>query len=204
MNTKCNQDKNINKCLSYLYLQIEIDLDEISDLMEEARRLGVSYGRSRTGVESGPMFPRIVPRTRHTERVRANIRNRAREVRNTIADIRERFIDPNQPSTSSGLDSIGDNSRSRSPNINFHACNDNTLSSRSNATSKTKMTKRKRKKSVKKNSQRSGGNVLREVRIREINDDGEEEEIVTYVKVSSSTSRRKCKKRTKKTRKVYR
>lgn len=171
--------------------------------MEEARHLGVSYGRNRADIASGPIFSRIVPRTRHTERVRANIRNRAREVRNTIADIRERFIDPSQPSTSSGLDSIGDNSRSRSPNINFHACNDNTSSSRSNARSKTKTIKRKRKKSVKKSSQKSGNNVFREVRIREINNDGEEEEIVTYVKVSSSTSRRKCKKRTKKTRKVY-
>ena len=52
---------------------VEIDLDEISDLMEEARRLGVSYGRTRTGLPQNSQ-PRIVPRTRHTERVRATIR----------------------------------------------------------------------------------------------------------------------------------
>ncbi|EFN80079.1 RING and PHD-finger domain-containing protein KIAA1542 [Harpegnathos saltator] len=176
---------------------IEIDLDEISDLMEEARHLGVSYGRSRTGTtpENGALIPRIVPRTRHTERVRANIRNRT--VRNTITNIR--FIDPNQPSTSSGLDSIGDNSHS--PNANFRACGRNTSSTRSNRTSKTKTTKKKRKKRETKSSARKNSTVVREVRIREINDNGEEEEIVTYVKVASSTSRRKCKKRTKKTRK---
>lgn len=52
---------------------VEIDLDEVPDLMEEARRLGVSYGRTRTGVTQDSQ-PRIVPRTRHTERVRATIR----------------------------------------------------------------------------------------------------------------------------------
>lgn len=175
-------------------------MDEIPDLMEEARRLGVSYGRSRTGTnpESGALIPRIVPRTRHTERVRANIRSRT--VRNTIANIR--FIDPNQPSTSSGLDSIGDNSRS--PNANFRACGISTMSTNSKRTSKTKTTKKKKKKHGKKSSLRNGNTVFREVRIREINDDGEEKETVTYVKVASSTSRRKCKKRTKKMRKVYR
>lgn len=174
-------------------------MDEIPDLMEEARRLGVSYGRSRTGAnpENGALIPRIVPRTRHTERVRANIRNRT--VRNTITNVR--FVDPNQPSTSSGLDSIGDNSRS--PNAHFRACGVSTMS-RSNRTSKTKTTKKKKKKQGKKGSSRNSNTMVREVRIREINDDGEEEEIVTYVKVASSTSRRKCKKRTKKTRKVYR
>lgn len=176
-------------------MQIEIDLDEISDLMEEARRLGVSYGRTRTGTtENGALISRIVPRTRHTERVRANIRNRT--VRNSIANIQ--FIDPNQPSTSSGLDSIGDNSRS--PNANFHACEGSTSSARSNKRSKTKTTKKKRKKHEKR--LRSGGTMVREVRIREINDDGEEQETVTYIKVASSTSRKKCKKRTKKTCKV--
>ncbi|XP_014483609.1 PREDICTED: uncharacterized protein LOC106749063 [Dinoponera quadriceps] len=177
---------------------VEIDFDEISDLMEEARRLGVSYGRTRTGTnpEGGASIPRIVPRTRHTERVRANIRNRT--VRNTITNIQ--FIDPSQPSTSSGLDSIGDNSRS--PNANVHAREVNTSSARPKKTSKTKATKKKRKKKhEKKSSSKKGSTMLQEVRIREINDDGEEEEIVSYVKVTSSTSRRKCKKRTKRTRK---
>lgn len=108
------------------------------------------------------------------------------------------FIDPNQPSTSSGLDSIGDNSRSRSPNTSLEG---NASSTRSNITSKTKTAKRKKKK-LTKNSKKSSNNLVREVRIKEFNNDGEEEEIVTYVKVASSTSRRKCKKRTKKTRKV--
>lgn len=53
--------------------QVEIDMDEISDLMEEARRLGVSYGRSRTNMLQDS-YRRIIPRTRHTERVRAIIR----------------------------------------------------------------------------------------------------------------------------------
>ncbi|TGZ48801.1 Uncharacterized protein DBV15_12990, partial [Temnothorax longispinosus] len=110
----------------------------------------------------------------------------------------EQFVDPNQPSTSSGLDSIGDNSRSRSPNTSLEG---NVSSTRSNTKSKTKTTKRKKKK-LTKNSKKSGSNLVREVRIKEFNHDGEEEEIVTYVKVASSTSRRKCKKRTKKTRKV--
>lgn len=162
--------------------------------MEEARRLGVSYGRTRTGTaESGASVPRIVPRTRHTERVRATIRNRTG--RNNITNVR--YFDPNQPSTSSGLDSIGDNSRS--PNAHFHAYGGNASSTRSNRTSKT--TKKKRKSHEKKGAPKNG-TMVREVRIREINDDGEEKEIVTYVKVASSTSRRKCKKRTKKTRKV--
>ncbi|XP_071569924.1 PHD and ring finger domains 1 [Temnothorax nylanderi] len=109
----------------------------------------------------------------------------------------EQFVNPNQPSTSSGLDSIGDNSRSRSPNTSLEG---NVSSTRSNTKSKTKTTKRKKKKLMK-NSKKSGSNLVREVRIKEFNHDGEEEEIVTYVKVASSTSRRKCKKRTKKTRK---
>lgn len=125
--------------------------------------------------------------------------SRTLRVRNhNRTDVIEQFIDPNQPSTSSGLDSIGDNSRSRSPNTSLEG---NASSTRSNIKSKTKTVKRKKKK-LTKNSKKSGNNLVREVRIKEFNNDGEEEEIVTYVKVASSTSRRKCKKRTKKTRKV--
>lgn len=174
---------------------VEIDLDEISDLMEEARRLGVSYWRSRSGVPNDHVhtFPRIIPRTRQTERVRANIRNRARELQINRVNPHEQIFDPNQPSTSSGLESVCDNSRSRSP-----------IPSKSNSRSKSKAktTKRKKKKQKTKASNNNGA-LVREVRITEYNDDGEEEEIVTYVKVAPTTSRRKSKKRTKKTRKVY-
>lgn len=125
--------------------------------------------------------------------------SRTRRVRDhDPADVIEQFVDPNQPSTSSGIDSIGDNSRSRSPNTSLEG---NASSTRSNIKSKIKTTKKKKKK-LTKNSKKSGSNLVREVRIKEFNNDGEEEEIVTYVKVASSTSRRKCKKRTKKTRKV--
>lgn len=159
------------------------------------------------GNDSGlGIFRRIFPHIRNGDNDRtyvpANLRNRAREVRdNAPADIPEQFIDPNLPSTSSGLDSIGDNSRSRSPNTSLEG--NASSSTRSNKKSKTKTTKRKKRKLMK-SSKRSSSSVIREVRITELNDDGEEEEIVTYVKVASSTSRRKCKKRTKKTRKVYR
>lgn len=173
--------------------------------MEEARRLGVSYGRTRTGTTpgNGSLFPRIVPRTRHTERVRTSIRNRVREVRDTIVNVHEQYIDPNQPSTSSGFDSIGDNSRSRSPNNNFHMYENNASSAWLNTKSRTRIVKKKTKKR-RTNSKRNGDTLIREVRITEFNDDGEEEEIVTYVKVASPTSRKKHKKRTKRTRKVYR
>lgn len=169
-------------------------MDEISDLMEEARRLGVSYGRTRTGVsnENVHSLPRIIPRTRQTERVRANIRNRARELQiNRVNNHEQIIFDPNQPSTSSGLESVGDNSISRSP-----------ITSKSNSKSKSKGKTGKRK--SKKRTRSSNNNTLvREVRITEYNDDGEEEEIVTYVKVAPASSRRKSKKRTKRTRKVY-
>jgi len=125
---------------------------------------------------------------------------RAHRVRNHNAtDVIEQFIDPNQPSTSSGLESIGDNSRSRSPHTSLEG---NASSTRSKTKSKTKTPKKKKKKkSVKKNSKKRDS-LLKEVRIKELNNDGEEEEIVTYVKVASTSSRRKCKKKTKKTSKV--
>lgn len=170
-------------------------MDEISDLMEEARRLGVSYGRTRTGVsnENVHSLPRIIPRTRQTERVRANIRNRARELQiNRVNNHEQIIFDPNQPSTSSGLESVGDNSISRSP-----------ITSKSNSKSKSKGKTAKRKSKKRTRSSNNNGTLVREVRITEYNDDGEEEEIVTYVKVAPASSRRKSKKRTKRTRKVY-
>lgn len=47
-------------------------MNEIIDPIEEARRLGVTYGRIRINALNS--YPRIIPRTRHTERVRATIR----------------------------------------------------------------------------------------------------------------------------------
>ncbi|XP_015440228.1 PREDICTED: serine/arginine repetitive matrix protein 2 isoform X2 [Dufourea novaeangliae] len=246
---------------------VEIDLDEISDLMEEARRLGVSYGRTRAGMPQDAQ-PRIVPRTRHTERVRATIRRRNRVYDNPQPTRRLSF-DPNQPTTSSGLESYGDNSRSRSPSIASNSlgsgdrnCSDmssrksrNTRRFRSSSsessdesvstnpkrrfsdgnkpnrsdTSKSKGNSRKagtasksnRKSSSKKSgssSRKSGsrnksrkssgrsknvssrGTILKEVRITERNEDGEEEEIVTYVKVAAIGIRKKKTKRRKRRR----
>lgn len=144
---------------------------------------------------------RILPHIHERSYVRRNrsyisrIRNRISEIRDRApADISEQF-DPNLPSTSSGVDSLGDNSRSRSPNL----LEDSASSTRSKTKSKTTKKKKKHAKS----SKRRASSLVREVRIKEFNDDGEEEEIVTYVKVASSTSRRKCKKKAKKTRKVY-
>lgn len=188
----------------YLYLQFVTNF--LPSIMVSSRR--PSRRILQFGNDSGlGIFRRIFPSTLPVDDVDrsyvpASLRNRTRrEVRDyTPADIPEQFIDPNLPSTSSGLDSIGDNSRSRSPNTSLEG--NASSSTRSNKKSKTKTTKRKKK--LVKSSKRNSSSIVREVRITELNDDGEEEEIVTYVKVASSTSRRKCKKRTKKTRKVYR
>lgn len=195
----CNR-KYIN-FFFYLYLQFVTNF--LPSIMVSSRR--PSRRILQFGNDSGlGIFRRIFPHIRNVDDrtyVPASLRNRVREVRDHApADIPEQFIDPNLPSTSSGLDSIGDNSRSRSPNTSLEG--NASSSTRSNKKSKTKTTKRKKK--FVKNSKRNSSSVVREVRITELNDDGEEEEIVTYVKVASSTSRRKCKKRTKKMRKVYR
>lgn len=175
---------------------VEIDLDEITDVMEEARRLGVSYGRTRTErVYDSDLLsiPRVIPRTRQTERVRANIRadrNRARE-----AHDREPAFDPDQPSTSSGIDSIGENSQSRLRDGNCIKAV--AFSSYTSVKRKRTSTKTRKRKSKSKN-----GTLVREVRITEFNGNGEEEEIVTYVKVTPSLPRSKRKKKkTKNTRK---
>ena len=183
--------------------QIDIDLDEISDLMAEARGLGLSYGRTRTGIPRdgdasfGPH--RIIPRTRQTERVRANIRadrdrtRRAREVRD-IARIPIVAI-PNidQPSTSSGIDSISENSRSRSPNGNTRrrVRSGGPTAASSSTRSRAKKTRKTRKRRV---TSRGGATMVREVRIVEVNNDGEEEEIVSYVNVAAPSSKRRKKK----------
>lgn len=195
-----NQQKHIN-FFSYVFLLCLQFVTHFLPTLMMSRRPGrriLQFGNnSRLGI-----FRTIFPHIRNDNRDEIRyLHTRTHEVHDhTPADIPEQFIDPNIPSTSSGLESIGDNSRSRSPNTSLEG---NASSTRSNKKSKTKTTKRKKRK-VMKNSERSSNNVVREVRITELNDDGEEEEIVTYVKVASSTSRRKCKKRTKKTRKVYR
>lgn len=147
------------------------------------------------------IFRRLLPHIRNADGDRSyasvSLHSRAPHVRNHApANIPEQFNDPNLPSTSSGLD--GDNSRSRSPNSNLEGASSSTsLTKRA----KTKTTKRKKRKRTKTSKRSSSSSLFREVRITELNNDGEEEEIVAYVKVSP-TSRRKCKKRTKKTRKV--
>lgn len=187
-------------------MQIEIDLDEVPDLMAEARLLGVTYGRTRTGVTQDQDLhnrflhrQRLVPRTRQTERVRANIR----AGRYSTQQIQQtpRVIDPDQPSTSSGFDSISENSRGRSPyNSSTAPQSRRTASIKSK---RSKATTRKTRKSKKTKSNNDGEMIIQEVRIREINADGEEEEIVTYVKVKpQKTSTRKYKKRGIKMRKV--
>ncbi|XP_076637305.1 PHD and ring finger domains 1 [Colletes latitarsis] len=237
---------------------VEIDLDEIPDLMEEARRLGVSYGRTRTGTTQDSQ-PRIIPRTRHTERVRATIRRRNR-VYDSQQPTHQLTFDPSQPSTSSGLESFGDNSRSLSPNNASNSLgsgdrncfNGNSRDSRksqrsgsswsdssdesiltesrgridnsnnfiSSDNSKSKRSSKKGKSALRKNSRKSKtilrrkskkskkykkvsnrDTLLREVRVTEFNEDGEKEEIVTYVKVVP-VKRRKTKKKKKSARKA--
>lgn len=181
---------------------IEMDMDELPDLMAEARCLGTTYGRTRSGAPQD--FPHVpsstsgsvrqrIPRTRQTERVRANIRADRRR-QQTIP-----HFDPDQPSTSSGIESIDSNSRNDFVSSIIQRVSAAMSNARGKVKSKTAPKTRRRK--VKK-SRTTGNSELREVRIREINDAGEEEEIVTYVKVKTSSAKRKTKKRTKRTRKV--
>nr|XP_003700397.2 PREDICTED: uncharacterized protein LOC100882431 isoform X1 [Megachile rotundata] len=228
---------------------VEIDVDEIPDLMEEARTLGVSYGRSYRNNLIQDSFRRIIPRTRHTERVRANILRRNR-VDDNLQLSHQLRLDPNQPSTS-GLESLGDNSQSRSSSNTSSSRGRNCSNKHSRKSQKsrrsrssssdssdvsvsrnsqrrvgdksdagnsgTKKSRRKssskRKSSTKKSgsrtkSRKSGrskkssnrGTLLREVRITERNENGEEEEIVTYVKVASVGPRKRKTKRRKRRR----
>ncbi|XP_068981260.1 uncharacterized protein [Bombus flavifrons] len=225
---------------------VKIDMEEIIDLVDEARRLGVTYGRIRTNVPQD-YYPRIIPRTRHTERVRATIRRRNRLDDNTLLT-RQLTFDPNQPSTSSGLESYGDKSQSRSSSnassslgsrdrncSNKHSgksrkyrssssdSSDESISRKSrrrindknNSENSGNKTRRKdsnnqrsggssRKSGTRNNSRKSGrsknvsrGTLLKEVRITERNENGEEEEIVAYVKVAAVGSKRRKTKRRK-------
>lgn len=183
----------------------------MSDLIAEARCLGMTYGRREAGLASQymsannfrPLQHRLVPRTRQTERVRASIRatrSRREPVPELVAV--SRVFDPDQPSTSSGFDSISENSRGRSPNAssagNFSQHSRRTASK---SKSRSKPTSRK-KKTPKRKKAKNNEPVLQKVVIKDYGTDGEEREIVSYVKVKSGTSSRKRKKRSKKTFKV--
>lgn len=189
-------------------MQVDIDLDEISDLMAEARGLGLSYGRTRTGIPNeisnfGPN--RMIPRTRQTERVRANIRadrDRTREARQSSRNGGTTF-DPEQPSTSSsGMDSISENGRTETrTRMMFgepsgHSQMPTSSRARRSAKTGSRKTKKKKRKVTVRNER-----MVRQVRIREYNDDGEEREIVTYVNVAPTSTKRR-KKRGKRSRKV--
>ncbi|CAD6221277.1 GSCOCG00005124001-RA-CDS [Cotesia congregata] len=178
------------------------------NMAEEARCLGMTYGRREAGLASQymsannfrPLQHRLVPRTRQTERVRASIRatrNRREQVPELVAV--SRVFDPDQPSTSSGFDSISENSRGRSPNAssagNFSHHSRRTASK---SKSRSKPTSRK-KKTPKRKKAKNNEPVLQKVVIKDYGTDGEEREIVSYVKVKSGTSSRKRKKRSKKT-----
>ncbi|XP_063995960.1 uncharacterized protein LOC135173177 [Diachasmimorpha longicaudata] len=185
---------------------VEMDMDELPDLMAEARCLGTTYGRTRSGVPQnfshspmhtpGPSHRRIIPRTRQTERVRANIRADRRRQENT------RNFDPDQPSTSSGIESTYD-SNSRNDliaSIIQRVSAGISRNGRGKVQSKSTAKKPRKRKATRTTSSRSGNTELREVRIREVNEAGEEKEIVTYVKIETSSTKRKAK-RTKRTRK---
>lgn len=193
-----------------------MDYDELPDLMEEARNLGVSYGRTRTGLPreidltiglfgsrqraSSSLHSRIVPRTRQTERVRANIREQVRR------STRATTFDPDQPSTSSGIESISENSsNSRAIPSTSRGTASGTGVKRISKTKKPSTRKTRKKRTTKKNKSNNddGDSVMHEVRIREINAEGVEEETVTYVKIKKPTTTRRKTKRTKRTRKVF-
>lgn len=165
-------------------------MDEVPDLMEEARRLGLSYGRTRGTEIRNHAGPRLIPRTRQTERVQANIRAHRITIHHRP---RVPIFDPNQPSTSSGLESVSENSRSRSP-ASMRSQASTSRGPRGTTSRRSKPTKTKRKK-----KKRTGSSTteLRKVVITEINEDGEEQQTVSYVKVTS-TSRKKSRKKSRK------
>lgn len=185
-----NHKKNNEDYFSF-FLYFQVVTQYISGGVGSRRSTGNRILQFGTSIFS--MYPYVIRSTLNRNRARAR------------SNIPVQSIDPNLPSTSSGPDGNGENSRSRSLEPSSEGNTSSTRSKRkTKRQSKTKATKKKKKKLTKKSSERCPDSVLREVRIRELNDNGEEEETVAYVKVVSSTSRRKCKKRTKKTRKVYR
>lgn len=184
-------------------MQIEIDLDEVPDLMEEVRQLGHTYGRRhRANLDNS--FPRnFLARTLQAERVRANVRA-VRSRRASAVAATESFraygqsasrvdeFDLNRPSTSSGIDSISENSRGRSPVPGTSSGSRRVSSSRTTAKKSNKPVKRKLKRKTKKKTSSRKKTQLREVRIPELNENGELVETVTY---RAAPAKRKTKKR---------
>ena len=182
-----------------MIFQVEIDLDEIPDLMEEARQLGYAHGSRTRAYNFGMNSSRLIPRTRQSERVRANIRatrsNRAAAAESvavpSTSSASRRVANQNLPSTSSGFESVSENSYSPIPSSSGMQTNRTRKPSKKSISKRTKITKSKRK--LKKPTSSS-----KKVVIQEIDEDGE---IVEYVQVISTSATRKRK--SKGRRKVY-
>ncbi|XP_057324063.1 uncharacterized protein LOC130666806 [Microplitis mediator] len=177
-----------------------------NEMMATVRSLGMTYGRREAGLASqyetaalfGLVPQRLVPRTRQTERVRANIRANRSIRTNDDRITPQRVFDPDQPSTSSGFDSISENSRGRSPNSSAtRNCPHHSRHTASKSKSKTRPKATSRKKKTPKRKKNDSEPLVQKVIIKEYGTDGEEKEIVSYVKVKNGTTR-KCKKRARK------
>lgn len=172
--------------------------------MEEVRQLGHSYGRRHRENLENPLTNRrgFLARTLQTERVRANVRSQrasavaARQVLESFRYLpsvsRADEIDINRPSTSSGIDSISENSRGRSPIPGTSSGSRRVSSSRTTLRKSNKTVKRKRKTKTKSKKASKRKTQFREVRISELNENGELVETVTY---RAAPRRRKTKKR---------
>lgn len=160
--------------------------------MAEARELGVLYGRSRAAIIASQASRTVLPRTRQAERVRANVRA-GRNRRAAAAVAAESLLrrDEPQPSTSSGFDSISDNSApgpSSSRRVTSSRSRVSGSASSASRLRKIKSSSGKRKKKTKRRkttSRRRQTTEFREVRISEVNENGELEEIVTYVRANN-------------------
>jgi hypothetical protein len=174
--------------------------------MEEARRLGLSYGRTRASLvahgliatANGPANPgrrTLVPRTRQTERVRANVRA-SRSRRGAVVVASTGSLGPAQPSTSSGFDSISENSRGRSPapGPSVGGTSSRRVTGTSASSVKRHRPRKKRRRQLR-TQKRRRAEKMRKVRITEINHDGVLEETVTYVMASIGGVGRRKKKR---------
>ncbi|KAJ8667429.1 hypothetical protein QAD02_009092 [Eretmocerus hayati] len=184
---------------------VEMDLEELPDILEEARRLGLSYGRShrprhdsfaedsdvpiatrRRAAAVATLSSRrsnpLLPRTRQAERVRAMVRaGRSRREAENIA----------QPSTSSGIDSVSSRSRSPMPGPSRLAsgASSSRAPRRSAATTAPRKKramrikrKTKRRTKSKRAASKRAEQQIRQVVISQVNENGELEEIVEYVR----------------------
>lgn len=189
--------------------------------MAEARHFGLAYGRSRAYLASHnqlldaanssssplPRRTRLMPRTRQTERIRANVqrvrRAAAAAVLESILPGGSRSRDYAGPSTSSGFDSVNSDNSAPGPSSSSTATRPpGPRTSRSSAATTASRSARlaqprRKKKYQKKRATASGASSrrrqqqrveeqLREVRISEVNERGELEEVVTYVRSTSS------------------